>query len=449
MKRFFTLILVMFLFTGLVLGQAISTSSSNKEAISNFKYHKLMPEKIKASQFITKKNNKSTAGRWYDYALTMQNINFPDGTADNRNWEYLFPDTTVMEKYTDGASNPWIHAIGVVLDPADAIFHDDALFNMWKVHYPFPVDTGQYCNYTIDTVGIPTIYMRNIPNTAIVDTLAVEIITNLHKPVYYFGGMEANYNSKNVYFLALQFDAMMNYAKNDPNANYKIVKIPLKDADSSAPFNGYIRLKEFAAVPKGLAGGTGLAAITFRFIPGYTWTPTDTINVNLNNFRFFAYEENGLDVPIFPRYDSAYYNETSFLTTQSMRATSGWNGFYLPRYAYTSNVWPWDNALVDIHVTCNNAAIAETPSKSVRLTQNIPNPAGNSTEIFYEIKQANNVNFVITDMTGREIMKINQGNQIAGIHSITINTSSLSSGLYYYTLNADNIKLTKKMIINR
>ena len=60
-----------------------------------------------------------------------------------------------------------------------------------------------------------------------------------------------------------------------------------------------------------------------------------------------------------------------------------------------------------------------------------------------------NVSMVITDMTGREIMTINEGTQMQGNHNINLNTSSLSSGMYYYTLYADNTKLTRKMIVTK
>jgi hypothetical protein len=44
-------------------------------------------------------------------------------------------------------------------------------------------------------------------------------------------------------------------------------------------------------------------------------------------------------------------------------------------------------------------------------------------------------------------MTTEQGNKAAGKHSVTIESSSLGSGVYFYTLKAGDTRLTKKMVI--
>lgn len=91
--------------------------------------------------------------------------------------------------------------------------------------------------------------------------------------------------------------------------------------------------------------------------------------------------------------------------------------------------------------------INETSVTGLKLLQNIPNPASKSTSIAYETASNGNVSLNIFNIAGKEVLYINEGNKAAGKYNIKLNTSSLSSGVYYYTLNAGDNKITKKMVI--
>lgn len=81
------------------------------------------------------------------------------------------------------------------------------------------------------------------------------------------------------------------------------------------------------------------------------------------------------------------------------------------------------------------------------LSQNYPNPFNPSTVISYEIAKAGMVTLKIYDILGKEVMTLVNENQNSGKHSVNFNGSSLSSGLYYYSLESDNFKDTKKMLL--
>jgi len=85
----------------------------------------------------------------------------------------------------------------------------------------------------------------------------------------------------------------------------------------------------------------------------------------------------------------------------------------------------------------------------MKLSQNQPNPANNSTLIQYEVENNSDVTLEIYDVTGRKVFVQQQGKQLAGKYTITINANELSNGVYYYSLIADGKRLTKKMIVNR
>ena len=83
------------------------------------------------------------------------------------------------------------------------------------------------------------------------------------------------------------------------------------------------------------------------------------------------------------------------------------------------------------------------------LDQNYPNPFNRTTEISYELGQAQDVSIEITDMTGRKVMKIDEGRQPAGVHTYTLNAQDLEAGIYFYTLTAGQYTETKRMIVSK
>lgn len=101
-----------------------------------------------------------------------------------------------------------------------------------------------------------------------------------------------------------------------------------------------------------------------------------------------------------------------------------------------------------INGTCISLGVNSVASEnSFSVSQNNPNPAKNNTEIAVKLAENSNVNIVITNLMGQRVMEINKGMLTSGKHNISINTSNLSSGIYFYTVTANNNSVTKKMVV--
>jgi len=83
----------------------------------------------------------------------------------------------------------------------------------------------------------------------------------------------------------------------------------------------------------------------------------------------------------------------------------------------------------------------------VGLGQNFPNPYTNTTVIPYSLERTADVSLEVHDVTGKLVMTQTEGKRGAGNYRIEMNSTNLVSGIYYYTLVADNIRVTKKMTI--
>ncbi len=81
------------------------------------------------------------------------------------------------------------------------------------------------------------------------------------------------------------------------------------------------------------------------------------------------------------------------------------------------------------------------------LSQNYPNPFNPSTSINYEIPFDGRVSLKVFDMSGKEVATLVNEVKTAGYYTYNFNASNLSSGIYFYSLSANNFTATKKMML--
>jgi hypothetical protein len=84
-----------------------------------------------------------------------------------------------------------------------------------------------------------------------------------------------------------------------------------------------------------------------------------------------------------------------------------------------------------------------------RLFQNYPNPFNPETVISYSLRENSFVTLKVFDVLGNEIATLVKENQDRGIHSYQFSSVSyqLSSGIYYYKLEAGDFSEVRKMIL--
>jgi hypothetical protein len=92
----------------------------------------------------------------------------------------------------------------------------------------------------------------------------------------------------------------------------------------------------------------------------------------------------------------------------------------------------------------------ENPNVNVsdyQLYQNYPNPFNPSTKISYNLPVNSSVSIKLFDVIGKQVAEIVSEVQRAGLHSVEFNGVNLSSGVYYYRIEANDFIDTKKMIL--
>jgi len=81
------------------------------------------------------------------------------------------------------------------------------------------------------------------------------------------------------------------------------------------------------------------------------------------------------------------------------------------------------------------------------LGQNYPNPCSGSTQINFELTEASEVTFVVTDITGRQVIELQKGLMPNGKHTIELETGNLEAGAYFYTMRAGNLTKTRQLVV--
>lgn len=181
-------------------------------------------------------------------------------------------------------------------------------------------------------------------------------------------------------------------------------------------------------VDNGQAVNTGEIYYSVSANGGSSWsTPVNLTNTPLVEEKFAS---------LAPKYSGS--TDIGIYYTRDLKA-GGW-----------VNVAAWGKAPVyGIVKKFSPVGIKENVSiaKDYELFQNYPNPFNPTTTISYYIQKSGFVSLKVYDMLGKEVASLVNEVQTQGPKEISFNASSLSSGIYYYTISAGDFKDTKKMML--
>ena len=81
------------------------------------------------------------------------------------------------------------------------------------------------------------------------------------------------------------------------------------------------------------------------------------------------------------------------------------------------------------------------------LHQNYPNPFNPVTEISFNLAKSSFVSLEIYNSLGQKVVTLINNKMNIGNHKIMFNASDLSSGIYYYKIQAGEFQAVKKMLL--
>ena len=152
---------------------------------------------------------------------------------------------------------------------------------------------------------------------------------------------------------------------------------------------------------------------------GGTWNQGDTISKSINYTIPAGFVDNNCTVAIF-----VYMTNTSF----------GINNYV----QQSTEV----NVGIPTGLSNNGTIVSD-----YNLSQNYPNPFNPTTNIHFTIPKDGNTSLKVYDVVGNEVVRFYDGFLKAGAYNAEFNGSTLSSGVYFYTLKAGDFVETKKMVL--
>jgi hypothetical protein len=220
------------------------------------------------------------------------------------------------------------------------------------------------------------------------------------------------------------------------------------------------KVQTLAVSPNGVGGmnlfaGTDSSGVFRSTNNGTSWTSANSgltnlhINVlTVNGTALFAGTMGG--VFLSTNNGTSWTAVNNGLTNTGVRclAVSGTNLF-----AGTDGDGVWRRPLSEM-ITDVQQSTTQLPEK-YSLSQNYPNPFNPSTTIVYSIPERSNVRLSIFNTLGQKISDIVSETKDAGLYEQSFNASQLSSGIYFYRIEATSVNNsmtfveTKKMVLMR
>jgi hypothetical protein len=134
-------------------------------------------------------------------------------------------------------------------------------------------------------------------------------------------------------------------------------------------------------------------------------------------------------------------NESSVGTDHFITLTSDlWKGTVRNQWSVMG-----DHELINISTDVN-----ELPGllpDSYSLEQNYPNPFNPTTNIRFSVPEAGLVTVKVFNVLGQEVATLVNELKNSGTYNVDFNAASLTSGVYFYSINTPNFNSTKKMIL--
>jgi photosystem II stability/assembly factor-like uncharacterized protein len=126
---------------------------------------------------------------------------------------------------------------------------------------------------------------------------------------------------------------------------------------------------------------------------------------------------------------------TELYATVFLDSLLGWT------FGDTGAIFKFDTSMIGITKNQNNIP------QQTGLLQNYPNPFNPRTTIRFEVHSTARVRIVLYDLLGRELRLLTDEFRRPGIYTISFSAEGLSSGVYFYRLQAGTFSEAKKMVV--
>ena len=233
-----------------------------------------------------------------------------------------------------------------------------------------------------------------------------------------------------------------------PNSNYPEFNVAVMEEDENSLLNHYKKLIHFRNHNPQLQTGEYEAAISshdevvafFRYDDDTEETKLIVINLGSSAVSDLTLHHSSAMLPE----DGAVYYYTDMFTGNDAPAYGD-----VSEYGYTTVFSDIEPKSTNIYRPFVGSLSTDTNERAenFRLHQNYPNPFNPATTISFYLPEAEEVRLRVYDITGRLVSTIVNEELNAGSHTRVFDASALSSGVYFYRLEAGSFSSVQKMTL--
>ncbi len=212
------------------------------------------------------------------------------------------------------------------------------------------------------------------------------------------------------------------YSQNDPTG----LGWPYEDLGSYEAIN-FVSVHGFF---NGWPGWDGTIDSQYHLLStgGYNFSGSQFFATGSSKNQVYKYGANGFD------------NEAGFGADHSMDLSAD-NGTGI---LIVNDIF---GSLGDYWAECEFTVDAEEVPSSFQLAQNFPNPFNPTTTISFSVEETSVASLKVFDISGAQVATLVDGLVEAGSHELSFDASSLSSGVYVYSLQVGANVESRKMVL--
>jgi flagellar hook assembly protein FlgD len=95
----------------------------------------------------------------------------------------------------------------------------------------------------------------------------------------------------------------------------------------------------------------------------------------------------------------------------------------------------------------SSISTSQVISQELELFQNVPNPVLDNTSISFYLPQDGNVRLTVSNSLGQEVITLTSADYAKGMHTLEMDAKSMSTGIYFYKLEANKTSITKQLTL--
>jgi N-acetylneuraminic acid mutarotase len=197
-----------------------------------------------------------------------------------------------------------------------------------------------------------------------------------------------------------------------------------------------------------------------------TWTVVDTtfspgtsismmlknglmLFANLDSHMWYLYDINKFCVVEAVNYPARQLSQLINLLPNGKVLSAGGNAYSEWTYE-DADISIWPTKMCYLYDPSGINAVEQPKNllpKDFKLYQNYPNPFNPLTLINYSVPKSGLVSIKVFDVLGREVTTLINENKPVGNYSVQFNAAKLTSGVYFYRMQAGDFAQTKKLIM--